>query len=105
MRPHRCPICNGTGRVPFGFYGFSSGSSVWVYDQMCKTCDGTGIVWEPDSASRRQLDYKVPKETGPVYTIQNGDPPYWIMGSWIPDLDRETSTSCGLELWFSKRKC
>lgn len=44
--PHRCPICNGSGIVPAGFYNQTSGhwSSTSVHEQ-CKQCTGTGLVW------------------------------------------------------------
>lgn len=50
MNPHGCPICLGRGFVPNGFYstqtGYWSGSST-LANETCRTCMGTGIVWEP----------------------------------------------------------
>lgn len=51
MRPYRCPICGGTGKVARGFYpdhgdACSSADEWWVE---CRTCDGDGIVWHWDS--------------------------------------------------------
>lgn len=48
-KPHICPVCQGVGRVPAGFYE-SVGSNTWVNsggDEECRSCNGTGIVWEP----------------------------------------------------------
>jgi len=46
--PYRCPICYGTGKVPQGFY-LSDGRS-WISSSMeketCRSCGGSGIVWE-----------------------------------------------------------
>ena len=47
LAPHRCPVCNGKGLVPNGFYlqtsGHSSTSS--ITPEPCRSCGGTGIVW------------------------------------------------------------
>lgn len=43
----RCPVCNGSGLVPNGFYMQTSGS--WSTNstapETCRSCGGTGIVW------------------------------------------------------------
>lgn len=54
-RPHVCPVCRGRGKVPAWFYDPPSGSTTPV---TCRTCQSTGIVWEPvnhasDPAERR----------------------------------------------------
>lgn len=45
--PYKCPICEGRGHVPGGWYQ-STGNS-WVSSgtafDLCKTCNGEGIVW------------------------------------------------------------
>ena len=48
-----CPICNGRGRVPLGFYNSQNGqfSSSATATEQCRTCHGTGIVWAPDELS------------------------------------------------------
>lgn len=45
--PFRCPICNGTGFVPIGFYSNTSGecAASETVTENCRSCDGTGIVW------------------------------------------------------------
>ena len=45
--PHRCPVCNGNGLVPNGFYMQTSGhwSTSSITPEMCRSCGGTGIVW------------------------------------------------------------
>ena len=44
--PYKCPICNGNGMVPDGFYNQTSGqwSSTGTVEK-CRSCNGTGIVW------------------------------------------------------------
>lgn len=46
--PYRCPVCNGRGFVPGGFY--SSTSDVWITGtlatEVCRTCQGKGVVWK-----------------------------------------------------------
>lgn len=50
MKPHTCPVCSGNGLVPNGFYSqtLRTWSTTTVTPEMCKTCTGTGIVWEPE---------------------------------------------------------
>lgn len=45
--PHKCPVCGGNGIVPNGFYSTVTGyiTSSSVTPEMCRTCNGTGIVW------------------------------------------------------------
>lgn len=47
LNPYRCPVCNGTGLVPNGFY--TRTISYWpttdVTPETCRTCKGTGIFW------------------------------------------------------------
>ena len=44
---YKCPICNGTGKVPNGFYtaiGVNEYSSSSATPEVCRSCNGTGIV-------------------------------------------------------------
>ena len=45
MTPHKCPVCNGTGRI---YKGGSSTSTVPLSDP-CNACNSTGVVWEPNT--------------------------------------------------------
>lgn len=49
--PHCCPVCNGTGQVPYNFYEsgpYQAGAFV-VATENCRSCNASGIVWhEPD---------------------------------------------------------
>lgn len=47
LAPHRCPVCNGNGLVPNGFYMQTSGhwSTSSITPETCRSCSGTGIVW------------------------------------------------------------
>lgn len=46
-KPYRCPVCNGSGLAPNGFYNQTSGH--WLTTsftpETCRSCNGTGIVW------------------------------------------------------------
>ena len=42
--PHTCPVCEGRGFIPDGFYlGIGHGHSTDT--EPCRSCNGTGIVW------------------------------------------------------------
>ena len=45
--PHRCPVCNGTGTVPYGFYLQISPTSVASFET-CRQCKGEGYIWSKD---------------------------------------------------------
>ena len=40
--PHRCPVCEGRGRVDRDFYGETMNASVSI---ICQSCHGTGVLW------------------------------------------------------------
>lgn len=48
MRPHKCPVCDGTGNVPYppgsaaGIPGYGTACVPWP----CHACSGTGVLWE-----------------------------------------------------------
>jgi len=50
MIPHKCPVCDGTGKisrppwVPGDIDTWPAGSTGEVYD--CRACNGQGIIWE-----------------------------------------------------------
>ena len=46
-QPYTCPICLGRGCVPPGFYNLYTYGSTSVTMEICRTCNGTGIVWAP----------------------------------------------------------
>ena len=56
MKPYRCPICNGTGIVPGGFYFSVNGhSSSTNTTEVCRQCQGSGIVWGTEDYDRESL--------------------------------------------------
>lgn len=57
MMPYKCPICNGSGIVPGGFY-LSTGNFT-VSDRTtepCRACNGTGVLWGPQTFKQEELD-------------------------------------------------
>ena len=42
--PFKCPVCEGRGQVPSGFYT-GMGGVVSTVSERCQTCHGTGIIW------------------------------------------------------------
>lgn len=55
-KPHRCPVWLGTGNVPGGFYNstnFTEDGQVLITtggtgSETCRSCNGQGIVWQPE---------------------------------------------------------
>lgn len=43
--PKKCPVCVGRGNVPYNFYE-NKDIDLKIINEKCKTCDGTGIVWD-----------------------------------------------------------
>lgn len=51
MSCYKCPVCNGKGIVPNGFYNvINSYNTNNTSAEVCRTCKGTGIVWGPDNS-------------------------------------------------------
>ena len=44
-KPHLCPVCQGRGTVPVGFYSPGTLSSS-LTPETCRTCQGFGVVWD-----------------------------------------------------------
>ncbi len=47
-KPYTCPVCNGTGLVPNGFYNniYGFGVTSDLTPETCRSCTGTGLVWD-----------------------------------------------------------
>ena len=44
---YKCPVCEGKGVVPNGFYQtYPLGSTTGKFDELCRSCGGTGIIKE-----------------------------------------------------------
>lgn len=42
----KCPVCNGTGKVPFGFYDAPYVNyTSFSWGEVCRSCLGKGIIW------------------------------------------------------------
>jgi hypothetical protein len=52
-KPFKCPVCNGCGHVPTGFYSNATGggTSNTTAPDTCRTCHGSGVIWEPEAVS------------------------------------------------------
>ena len=44
--PHKCPVCEGRGHVPAGFYARATAMHNTA-PETCKACDGAGVIWPP----------------------------------------------------------
>lgn len=52
MRPHKCPVCDGQGKVnrpPYVAGDQETWPATGIGPYPCRACDGTGIVWEGDA--------------------------------------------------------
>jgi hypothetical protein len=74
-QPYRCPVCNGNGLVPNGFYSQTSGgwASASTAPETCRSCDGSGFVWlhstnmESQAAPQETTGYpEIPWEQTPA---------------------------------------
>lgn len=47
VKPFVCSVCGGNGLVPAGFYSQTTGrwSSSSTASEVCRSCQGTGVVW------------------------------------------------------------
>jgi hypothetical protein len=63
--PHRCPVCQGRGTVDQSFYSRGQSTSA-IGTETCKSCNGTGILWEPST----------PRFLDPAPFAFPDDPPY-----------------------------
>lgn len=55
MTPHTCPVCQGRQRVPASLYGLPMSTAV-PSDVPCRSCGGTGVLWEPVNQPHVRLD-------------------------------------------------
>lgn len=88
--PVKCPICEGRGKVPNGFYDLNSASASTSTDsapEECRACQGTGLLWtwsgeiKPPKKKKKcrnrrkkeDFDWPWPNWDDPIYI---GDVPY-----------------------------
>jgi len=58
--PVKCPICEGHGIVPGGFYQITPGVLEWSSTnatEICRACGGSGIIWTWDQAPKMPMPY------------------------------------------------
>ena len=55
MTPYKCPVCDGHGIVPGGFYLSTNQYSVSnCTSEICRACKGKGIIWGDDEGEQRR---------------------------------------------------
>ena len=63
MSVHKCPVCEGKGQVPAGFYYLNTSPSVInTSPETCRSCGGKGIIFEYGYSDFN--DYNKPYEFG-----------------------------------------
>lgn len=82
MIPHKCPVCEGSGKKPASFYGESTNTGGNLVQ--CKSCYGTGIVWDYSTPPYNPFPY-IPPNPNPY-------PPYPIdpFNPWGPTIICDT---------------
>jgi len=48
MKVEQCPVCNGTGSVPVGFYDTEGLNYTIQIPEICRSCSGRGYVYVPE---------------------------------------------------------
>lgn len=46
MVPHKCPVCSGVGNLDLHFYPDVEDILMEGIRARCRTCKGTGVIWE-----------------------------------------------------------
>jgi DnaJ-class molecular chaperone len=63
----KCPVCEGSGQVPYGFYDSTGydGGATYFPNEICRTCQGKGIILKPLESPEVVVTYfTVPTNTG-----------------------------------------
>ena len=83
MTPHRCPICNGTGTVPWWFYGDGEPTTGTSMAQVqCHACGGTGVLWsQPTPPEPWKIVYDS-ADNGDPWPVPHDDPQ---ICTWVSD--------------------
>lgn len=89
MKPYKCPVCNGNGQVPGGFYlGTGEELTSDTSFEECRSCVGKGIVWESDclkyELGREILEPKKEKKEFKLTTTENENGTFKIQSN-VPD--------------------
>lgn len=59
MIPYKCPVCEGHGIVPGGFYNSVGPICVSTSTtEICRACSGSGLVFCPEDNARQEVPYK-----------------------------------------------
>jgi len=54
MKYQKCPVCEGRGNVPVGFYNpYGLGTVSSTTPEECKTCHGSGIILEAEDRNNK----------------------------------------------------
>ena len=78
MTPHRCPVCNGRGKMPTSFYSTpvlpQVATSAFQAEENCRSCSGTSIVWEPFRFGTHVPACDIPQQVPPWLQPNTIDP-------------------------------
>ena len=72
----KCPVCEGRGIVPPGFYNLDASSTTTANSaETCRSCQGSGVIYNPDYAYpwiyEKSWNYERPWWDPIVYTTKN----------------------------------
>ena len=72
MSYQKCPICNGTGQVSGGYFDRAGDCDTWVSGnatEICRVCQGRGIIAEPVQCP----PYTIDNQTGKLEALDEQD--------------------------------
>lgn len=72
--PHKCPVCEGKGKVPGYFYDTVTVPSPALEPIACRACNGGGVLWGVNGLT---IPYYPP--TWPTYPY-----PFWCIDTNLP---------------------
>lgn len=85
--PYKCPVCDGRGNVPRGFYDCNPilhNTSTDCSPEVCKSCGGSGIVWS-------KVENPCASWGDPIHILNEEEPVEFIK---CPDCDEHMCDIC-----------
>ena len=88
MKPHVCPVCFGRGFVEPHFYSAGCASTSANSPEKCRTCLGTGMVWEVTVEEIQAQGYVGPHKPQDINKLAGAEDHFTNLGD--PEDDTRT---------------